>query len=230
MAEILTIAHTDGGTAGVLADAGALSLEEWIPAEGGQPQRPLSEYKGLLILGGDENIHETDRYPYLEDEFALLSDWLESGRPVFGVCLGAQMIAHVAGGSVFEAPEREFGWIDFEVLPASLDDPVAGFGEQRLSGLLWHQYACEPPPEATILARNEVCVQSFRLGEAWAFQHHPEVDDVILDHWLKPILDGSEGPERRQLAELVNAERGERMPPWNDYGRELFRRFAERCV
>ena len=120
MAEILAIAHPDGGTVGVLAEAASeqsLAIEHWIPAEGGEPQRPLDQYSGLVVLGGDENIDEVDRYPYLEREYEIVNDWIEAGRPLFGVCLGAQMIAHVSGGSVFKASEREFGWEQIDVLP-----------------------------------------------------------------------------------------------------------------
>ena len=115
MAEVLAIAHPDGGTVGVLAEAApeqSLAIEHWIPAEGGEPQRPLDQYSGLVVLGGDENIDQVDRYPYLEREYEIVNDWIEAGRPLFGVCLGAQMIAHVSGGSVFKASEREFGWED----------------------------------------------------------------------------------------------------------------------
>ncbi len=232
MAEILAIAHPDGGTVGVLGEAASeqsLAIEHWTPADGSEPQRPLKEYCGLVVLGGDENIDEVDRYPYLEREFELVRDWIEAGRPLFGVCLGAQMIAHVSGGSVFRASVREFGWEQINVLPAAHDDPVAGFGADSLTGLAWHDYAVEPPPGSIELASTAVCLQAFRYGEAWGFQHHPEIDDAILDGWLAPLLTGESDPARRAQAELVEAGRAAHMPAWNDYGRELFRRFAKRC-
>ena len=232
MAEILAIAHPDGGTVGVLAEAASeqsLAIEHWIPAEGGEPQRPLDQYSGLVVLGGDENIDQVDRYPYLEREYEIVNDLIEAGRPLFGVCLGAQMIAHVSGGSVFKASEREFGWEQIDVLPAGRDDPVTGFGADTLIGLAWHDYAFEPPPGSTTLASNSVCIQAFRYGEAWGFQHHPEIEGSVLDHWLAPLLADASDPARREQAELVEAGRAAHMQAWNDYGRELFRRFAKRC-
>lgn len=232
MAQILTIAHPDGGTVGVFAEVAlerSLTIETWTPATGSDPERPLDQYLGLVVLGGDENLDEVDRYPYLERELEVVSDWIESDRPLFGVCLGAQMIAHVSGGSVFKASEREFGWVEIDVLPAAHEDPVTGFGGDTVTGLAWHDYAFEPPPEATVLARSEVCVQAFRLGEAWGFQNHPEVDADLLDHWMAPLLTEQTDPERRGQAELLEAGRAAHMPAWNEYGRELFRRFAKRC-
>ena len=232
MAEILAIAHPDGGTVGVFAEAAAeqsLTIEHWTPAEGGEPTRPLDQYLGLVVLGGDENIDEVDRYPYLEREFEIVADWIECERPVFGVCLGGQMIAHVSGGSVFKASEREFGWAQIDVLPAAHDDPVTGFGADTLTGLAWHDYAFEPPPGSTTLASNSVCVQAFRYGEAWGFQHHAEIDASVLEDWIAPLLIDASDPARREQAELIAAGRAANMPAWNDYGRELFRRFAKRC-
>ena len=232
MAEILAIAHPDGGTVGVLAEAASeqsLAIEHWIPAEGGEPQRPLDQYSGLVVLGGDENIDQVDRYPYLEREYEIVNDWIEADRPLFGVCLGAQMIAHVSGGSVFKASKREFGWEQIDVLPAGRDDPVTGFGADTLIGLAWHDYAFEPPPGSTTLASNSVCIQAFRYGEAWGFQHHPEIEGSVLDHWLAPLLADASDPARRDQAELVEAGRAAHMQEWNEYGRELFRRFAKRC-
>jgi len=232
MAEILAIAHPDGGTVGVFAEAAAeqsLTIEHWTPAEGGEPARPLDQYLGLVVLGGDENIDEVDRYPYLEREFEIVADWIECERPVFGVCLGGQMIAHVSGGSVFKASEREFGWAQIDVLPAAHDDPVTGFGADTLTGLAWHDYAFEPPPRSTTLASNSVCVQAFRYGEAWGFQHHAEIDALVLEDWIAPLLIDASDPARRTQAELIAAGRAANMPAWNDYGRELFRRFAKRC-
>ncbi|MSX02062.1 MAG: hypothetical protein F2813_02765 [Actinobacteria bacterium] len=232
MSDFLAIAHPDGGNAGVFAEAAAqigVQIEEWIPATGAGPRRPVADYRGLVVLGGDENIHEVDRYPYLEGEYALLSDWLDSGRPVLGVCLGAQMIAHVAGGSVFKVPEREFGWVEVDVLPASGDDPIAGFGGSTVTGLLWHDYACEPPAGSTVLANNEVCVQAFRLGDAWAFQAHPEVSANVLAEWLEPVLANDDEPLLRGQAELISAGNESHLAAWNEYGRELFRRFADYC-
>ncbi len=232
MAEILAITHPGDDTVGVFAAAAAqlsLTIEQWSVAGGGEPQRPINEYRGLVVLGGDQNIDEVERYPFLEREFSVVDDWIAGGRPLLGVCLGAQMIAHVTGGSVFKASEREFGWLEIEQLEAGRSDPVTGFAKPQLTGLLWHEYAFEPPAPATILARNRVCVQAFRLGEAWGVQHHPEVDEEVLNTWLEPLLAGISGAKKRRQAELVAAGCDDYLAAWNDYGRDLFRRFSERC-
>ena len=49
----------------------------------------------------------------------------------------------------------------------------------------WHDYACTPGPGTTTLAKNDVCDQAFRIGEAaWGTQFHIEVTRrLLLDWW-----------------------------------------------
>ena len=231
MTRILSICHPGGGTSGVFhtgaADAGCV-IEEWTPAERPQPPRPLGDYAALIVLGGDQNVCEQDRFPYLTDELALLRDWLPGGRPVLGVCLGAQLLAQAAGGQVVRAGSRELGWLDVELLPAAAEDPLLGFAPQHVTALQWHSYAVDPPPGATVLASSRVCPQAFRLGDAWGVQFHPEVDASILRGWLGDLDPGV----RAQAADAAVLEAGvaRHMDSWNAFGRELLRRFAARLT
>ena len=71
MTRVLAVCHPGGGTSGVFhdgaRDAGA-AIDEWTPADAGDPPRPLDDYGALVVLGGDQNVHERDRFPYLIDE------------------------------------------------------------------------------------------------------------------------------------------------------------------
>lgn len=226
MTRALAICHPGGGTGGVFhagaRDAGA-AVEEWTPAETPWPPRPLGDYDALIVLGGDQNVHEQDRFPYLADELAILHAWLPSGRPVLGVCLGAQLLADAAGGRVVRASRRELGWLEVELLAGAGEDPLLGFAPERVTALQWHSYAVEPPPGATMLARSPVCPQAFRVGAAWGVQFHPEVDLGILQSWLEDLDRGVE-PQARD-ARALEAGVAEHLGAWNAFGRELARRF-----
>ena len=226
MTRVLAVCHPGGGTSGVFhdgaRDAGA-AIAEWTPADAGGPPRPLDDYGALVVLGGDQNVHERDRFPYLIDELALLRAWLPGGRPVLGVCLGAQLLAEAAGGRVVRASRRELGWLDVELSPRAAGDPVLGFAPARFTALQWHSYAVEPPPGSAELARSPVCPQAFRLGSAGGLQFHPEVDLAILEGWLAD-LDRGVPPQARDAAAL-EAGVAEHLAAWNVFGRELFRRF-----
>ena len=106
---------------------------------------------------------------------------------------------------------------------------MTGFGDRRLTALQWHDYAIDPPPGATVLASSDVCLQAFRVGEAWGVQFHPEVTGAILDEWLEPLLSGEQGAGREQEAREMLAGVPAHLADWNAYGRGLFSRFLERC-
>jgi len=107
---------------------------------------------------------------------AILRKAHESGVPVLGICFGAQALCMVFGGQVVAADEKEVGWKMVEsVDPAQI--PAGPW-------LLFHGDRCLPPPEATIMASNDVGVQAFSIGRHLAVQFHPEVDGVQLGGWL----------------------------------------------
>ena len=81
----------------------------------------------VVVLGGDEAAYETDRYPYLADEIALLSARIAAEAPIFGVCLGAQLLAKTLGADVRKGPRKEVGWLTVEPTEAGAASPVRHF-------------------------------------------------------------------------------------------------------
>ena len=119
---VLCIRHPGGGHAGVLgerAEAAGHQLDQWTPATGEPAPAPPDSYDALVVLGGGMNVHEAGRHPYLRSEVALLEEALADGRPVLGVCLGAQLLAAAAGGQVHRARTPEIGWREVELSSAA---------------------------------------------------------------------------------------------------------------
>ncbi len=48
----------------------------------------------------------------------LVESALKSQRPVLGVCLGSQLLAHVLGAKVYPGKRKEIGWHDVSITPA----------------------------------------------------------------------------------------------------------------
>ena len=227
MTRILVITHPGGGTSGVFAQAaqsGGQLLDEWSPAGGGPPRRGLHEYDALVVLGGDQNVCDRDRLNYLEEELDVIARWLDGGRPLLGVCLGAQLLAHAAGGEVVRGDAPELGWCDVMLTDAGHADPVLGFGPQPLPAFQWHSCVARPPQGAALLARSEACLQAFRVGAAWGVQFHPEVTREIVDGWIEETRagDAADGGDPQAAFGDLSAT----LAPWMAYGRELFARWA----
>jgi GMP synthase (glutamine-hydrolysing) len=185
---LLVIHHLEpalGHAAGVLEHAG-VPLDERLLFDG-QALPALDEVSGVLALGGYQSVTELDRWPYLEDEVQLLRRAVDGGVPVFGVCLGGQLLAHAFGGAVRRAPSRQIAWFPAEPLPAAAGDPLFGELPPGVAFVRWNEDAFELPPGAVeLLRRTGAGADAFRLGEsAWGVQFHPELVDAMADGWYR---------------------------------------------
>ena len=58
---------------------------------------PLTDVDLVMAFGGPMSVN--DDFPALHAEREYLREALTAGKPVFGVCLGAQMMATALGGA-----------------------------------------------------------------------------------------------------------------------------------
>ena len=224
---VLVAVHQDDAGPGVFAeavDAGGHELVGWRPPDGPPPDGA----DALIVLGGAMDVHQEDEHPWLRDEKRVLATLLESGMPALGVCLGAELLAELAGGRVVKVAPPEIGWYEVELTPAAAADPLLSTLPPRFSSFQWHSYAAEPPAGAPLLARSSACAQAYRLGDrAWGVQFHPEVTSEIVHDWLN---EGSKGEDAREAGldrEAVEARTAREIADWNDLGRRLCRTFLE---
>lgn len=141
---------------------------------------------GIIVLGGEMGVHDTERFPFLRRVCALMSDALKTGTPLLGICLGGQLLAHVAGGRVTSrSPHGEQGICRVDLNEAGSRDPLFAGVDASFVTFQLHNDSFTPPPAATLLATSAVCpAQAFRLGRtAYAVQFHPEVDRSIVSCW-----------------------------------------------
>ncbi|MGH3023666.1 MAG: type 1 glutamine amidotransferase [Gaiellaceae bacterium] len=225
---VLSLVHQPDAASGVFADAVAEAgheLDEWLVPRRKAPPAPLDDYGAVLVFGGAMHVDQEDRHRWLRDELDLLRRLLADDVPVFGVCLGGQLLAKALEAPVRRMPSPEVGWFDVTLTPEAAGDPVFGGLPERFSSFQWHTYEFELPGAAVALARNDRCLQAFRAGgSAWAIQFHAEVTGESVEEWTltsKPEDDGAV-----DFARLA-AESRERIPAWNALGKELCGRFLE---
>ena len=169
------------------------------------------DYDAVMIFGGEANVD--DGYEWLAEEKELIREWLSRGTPLLGVCLGAQLIAEVAGADVRRLPEPEVGWHHVH----GSSDLFPG----RFLAFEWHRYGFDrPPPGARELARNDAGCQAFQLGNALGIQFHAEVDESTVRGWIRDY-----GAEVGADAEALGAETEREIERWNDFGRALCARW-----
>ena len=228
---ILTIVNQDDAGPGVFADAAAEGEHEvvtWRPAA--EPRPELDGLGATMVFGGAMNVDEEDLHPWLADEKRLLAELVESGSPVLGVCLGAQMLAEAAGGSAGRAPRPEIGWHEVELCPDAGDDPVLGPLPHRFEAFQWHSYEATPPRGSVPLAGSDVCLAAFRIGElAWGIQFHAEVSEAIAAGWIEKYDNDPDAVRIEIDPEALRAETLRKIGAWNELGRGLSRRFVEQA-
>src|SRR5439155_16252757 len=76
---------------------------------GEAPPRDLTNVGGLIVLGGPMSVYEAERHTFLRTESGLVERAFTAGRPVLGICLGAQLIASGLGARVSAGERREGG-------------------------------------------------------------------------------------------------------------------------
>ncbi len=150
----------------------------------------------LVILGGPMSVNDDATLPWLVTEKAFIARVIDRGVGVFGICLGAQLIATVLGAAVGPNPEREVGWWPVEAVPVPQQPsglPVFPF-PPRLTCLHWHGETFQLPSGAVRLARSEACGnQALQVGRrVIGLQFHPEA----TPDWVRTVLAHSPGSLR----------------------------------
>ena len=133
-----------GGVFDEAVEAAGHVLERWSVPDGATPD-PAESYGAVMVFGGSMHPDQDDRFDWLASEEEFLRDVLAARIPVFGVCLGAQMLARAAGGAVKPASEPEIGWLDVSLTPAGANDPVLGELPPTSTVFQWHHYTFEVP-------------------------------------------------------------------------------------
>ena len=138
----------------------------------------------LVVLGGPIGAEDDALYPWLADELRLVRERLASGRPILGICLGAQLMARALGAAVRPMGVKEIGYAPLTLMPAAKDTPIARIGRQSV--LHWHGDQFALPAGMPSLAATPTCPhQAYMAGpHAMAWQFHLEVDAARLEQWL----------------------------------------------
>jgi GMP synthase-like glutamine amidotransferase len=160
-------------------------------------------------------------HPWLTAEVEFLRSALAARVPLFGVCLGSQLIARAAGAWVGPARSPEVGWLPVELTDEGLSDPVLGTLPARVDAFQWHSYTFELPARATQLATSPAARQAFALdGRAWGIQFHAEATREMIATWI-----ADEPADAPVDPVQLLAETDKRIAGWNETGRALCRAF-----
>jgi GMP synthase (glutamine-hydrolysing) len=227
----LAIVHQRDAGPGVFAEAvqaRGVALDQWLVAETASPPSDLAGYDAVLTFGGAMHVDQEDLHPWLRPEKSLLTDFLDRGVPLLGVCLGAQLLAAAAGAEPRRMSEPEIGWHEVTVTEEGKRDSLLGPLAPGFEAFQWHSYEIPLPPNALTLARSGTCLQAYRLGDAaWGIQFHAEVSTEDADAWTDDYRSDEDAVRIGLDAEALRERTRDSIEAWNQLGRELCERFID---
>ncbi|CDG83172.1 glutamine amidotransferase [Janthinobacterium agaricidamnosum] len=138
----------------------------------------------LVLLGGPIGAFDEEQHPFLLAELDLLRRRVASGKPLLGICLGAQLMARVLGAKVYPMGVQEIGFSSLALTDAGRQSPLAALATVPV--LHWHGDQFDIPPGALRLAGTSIGPnQAFSMGpKLLGLQFHLEADARRLDSWL----------------------------------------------
>lgn len=186
---ILVIQNEPLGPAGIVGEVAAArgaALDTVTPFDGAAIPAGHEPYDGLVVLGGIMGANDTDAHPYLNDVLPLIRAFGAAGKPVMGICLGAQMIARAYGKPVTTMDRTEIGFVPLTLTDAAVSDPLLAGLEASHSIMEWHDDTFELPDGAVPLMTGETIPnQVYRIGDSvYGFQCHLEVRADIVNGWI----------------------------------------------
>lgn len=182
--KILIVLHQETsspGRVGQLLAAAGYHLDIRRPPLGDPLPSTLEHHRGAVVFGGPMSANDPDDFVKTETDW--LSVPLNEGKPLLGICLGAQMLVNHLGGRVagHDDGRVEIGWYPIEATEEGrnlLDWP----------GMVYqfHREGFSLPSGATLLAgAQDYPNQAFRYGcNAWGIQFHAELTRVMMHRWV----------------------------------------------
>ena len=156
---------------------------------------PLAEVDLIVAVGGPQSAN--DDYPAIHAEREYLGEAMASGVPVFGICLGAQIMSRALGGQVGPTGGCEVGLRKIWVTEEGSRDPV--FSKLRVPLVpTLHGERFTVPAVATELAYGYMLCRdgtfsrlsmAFRYGNSYGFQFEPQLTLEELKVWNRELFD-----------------------------------------
>ncbi len=152
----------------------------------------INNYNLIIILGGPDSAN--DNSEKILNELDFIKQALEVKVPIFGICLGLQLMVKVYGGEVYKNSVQEIGfkhdnenWYKIKLTDNGLIDPVFKGVEDNFITFQLHGDTVKLIDGITLLGTGEYCYnQIIKFGEYnYGFQFHFEITKSLLNSLIE---------------------------------------------
>lgn len=197
---VLLVVHqkrSDPGRVARVMRAMGHDLDIRRPSGGDPLPETMDAHTGAVIFGGPMSANDDTNF--IRAEMDWISTALESGKPLLGICLGAQLLTRALGGRVWVHAD---GSCEIGYHPVHATEAGAPLFEDITHMYQWHREGMDLPRGAERLASSERFEnQAYRFGNAYAVQFHPEVTQTIMRRWISSARSGWQERPGAQPAE-----------------------------
>jgi GMP synthase (glutamine-hydrolysing) len=213
---VLIIMHrleSEPGSIGQYLRACGVPVEIRRPRFGDSLPRTMEGYSAAIIFGGPMSANDPDCY--IKKEIDWIGIPLSEGKPILGICLGAQMLAKHLGGTVCP---HQAGRVEVGYEPIAVRDEGSALGPWPSHVYHWHGEGFTLAEGAVSLAEGTVFPnQAFCYGRcAFGFQFHPEITLAMIHRWIAGACGRLSQPGAQHPADHVKAHalHGTRLRAW----------------
>lgn len=229
MKHVLVVQHVAVETLGAIESSltAANLAHRYVRPYLGEPvPTTLGDACGLIVLGGPMGVYEQDQFPYLLDEMRLIESALAANRPVLGICLGSQLLAHTLGARVFPGQRKEIGWYRVTMTADASRDAVWSGAPSYFVACHWHGDVFDLPEGAVLLASSDLTPhQAFRYSEnAYGTLFHLETTEAVLQQMVTTFAD--ELSAAGISGERILADASQHFPSLRTIGGHVFDRWS----
>ncbi|MFX1256791.1 MAG: type 1 glutamine amidotransferase [Promethearchaeota archaeon] len=151
----------------------------------------LEEYDLLIIMGGPDSAN--DKSAKIIKELNIINSAFKKNIPIFGICLGLQLMVKAIDGIVYRNSVEEIGfkrnkdWYRVKLTNLGLKDPIFKDIKEEFIVFQLHGETVELNDNIELLGIGKYCrnqiikIANFNYG----FQFHFELTPDLLKDWIE---------------------------------------------
>ncbi len=154
-------------------------------------ERPnLENYELLIIMGGPDSGNDDSLK--IQIELEIIKSAFNKSIPIFGICLGLQLMVKAVGGMIYRNPVEEIGfkhgndWYEVILTDIGKKDPIFKDINKKFVVFQLHGETVELTEKIKLLGQGKYCKnQIIKIGNLnYGFQFHFEITTLLLKKWI----------------------------------------------